>query len=244
MPPDSRGDRPTARAASRRLKTLADPKRAEVSAWFFRTGPGEYGEGDRFLGIAAPAMHREARAFEGLSLTELRRLLASRWHEKRVLALLVLVRRYERGDEPERGRIFRFYLRQTGRVNNWDLVDASAPYIVGARLAQRRTGLSPLRRLARSRNLWERRIAIVATAAFIRRAELAPTFEIAERLLADPHDLIHQATGWMLREAGKRDPRALRRFLRLHARRMPRTMLRYAIERFEPAERRCWLARR
>jgi len=234
--------RPSARAVSRRLKALADPKRAEASAWFFRTGPGQYGEGDRFLGLDVPTMRRQATAFEDLPLSEIRKLLASPWHEERLVALLVLVRRYARGGGGERERIFRFYLRHARRVNNWDLVDASAPYIVGAHLGRR--GVSLLRRLARSSNLWERRIAIVSTAAFIRRGHLDATFDIARRLLKEPYDLIHKAAGWMLREAGKRDPDALRDFLSRHAVEMPRTMLRYSIERFPGPERRRWLGRR
>jgi 3-methyladenine DNA glycosylase AlkD len=187
-------------------------------------------------------MRQEARVFERLPLAEIRKLLASSWHEERLLALLVLVRRYGRADARERARIFRFYLAHTNRVNNWDLVDASAPAIVGAHLVQGRRAV--LKRLAHSRNLWHRRIAIVSTLAFIRREETAPTFELARLLLGDSQDLIHKAAGWMLREAGKRDRRALRDFLVRHAPRMPRTMLRYAIERFPERERRQWLGRR
>ncbi|HEY3202397.1 MAG TPA: DNA alkylation repair protein [Thermoanaerobaculia bacterium] len=231
----------TARAASRRLRALADPKRSESSAWFFRTGPGEYGEGDRFLGIPVPTLRRQAGDLDHLPLPEIRKLLASPWHEERLLALLVLVRRYQRGEETQREQVFRFYMAQSRRVDNWDLVDVSAPSIVGAHLSK--TGGSVLRRLARSRNLWDRRIAIVSTLGFIRRGDLGPTFDLARLLLDDSHDLIHKAAGWILREAGRRDPRSLRDFLARHASRMPRTMLRYAIERFPDLERREWLAR-
>jgi len=239
MPRTRRGFPLTARAASRRLKALSDSRRAKVSAWFFKTGPGEYGEGDRFLGITVPALRKETRTFREIEFSELRKLLGSRWHEERLFALLILARRYERADHGERERIFRFYLAHAGRVNNWDLVDLSAPSIVGEHLANRSRAV--LARLARSPILWERRIAIVSTFAFLRRGELAPTFGLARRLLRDPHELIHKAAGWALREAGKRDPDALRGFLVRHSRVMPRTMLRYAIERFPDRERRAWL---
>ncbi|HEY6051098.1 MAG TPA: DNA alkylation repair protein [Thermoanaerobaculia bacterium] len=239
-PPASRS-RQSAAAASARLRSLGNPKRARASAWFFKTGAGEYGEGDRFLGLDAATMHREARTFRDFPLGEIEKLLDSPWHEERLVALLVLVGSYERAPREERERIFRFYLAHTSRVNNWDLVDASAPRIVGAHLGPKGGALR--RRLARSQNLWERRIAIVSTLASIRAGELAATFETARLLLSDGHDLIHKAAGWMLREAGKRDPAALRRFLAANGEKMPRTMLRYAIERFDPEERRGWMSR-
>jgi 3-methyladenine DNA glycosylase AlkD len=229
----------TALAASKRLKALSSARRAKISAWFFKTGPGDYGEGDQFLGITVPALRRETRAFDKLGLPEIERLLASPWHEERLFALLILVRRYERGESAERERIFRFYLAQRSRVNNWDLVDVSAPSIVGEHLAGRSFAL--LRRLVRSRVLWERRIAVVATFAFLRRGQVLPTFELAYRLLGDPEELLHKATGWALREAGKKDAGALRAFLARHAAVMPRTMLRYAIERFPRGERLQWM---
>jgi len=229
----------SARAASRRLKALSDARRAKISAWFFKTGPGEYGEGDRFLGITVSALRQEARSFDALELSEVGRLLASRWHEERLFALLILVRRFERGERAERERIFRFYLAHLPHINNWDLVDLSAPSIVGEHLAGK--SLAPLRRLVRSRVLWERRVAIVSTFAFLRRGKLQPTFELARRLLDDREDLLHKATGWALREAGKKDAAALRAFLSRHAAVMPRTMLRYAIERFPRSERLKWL---
>lgn len=240
MPGTQKTPPPTARAASRRLKALASARRAKVSAWFFKTGPGEYGEGDRFLGIAVPALRREARAFHELEVSEIERLLGSPWHEERLLGLLILVRRYERGEGAERERIFRFYLASRARVNNWDLVDLSAPSIVGEHLAGR--SLAPLHQLIRSPVLWERRIAIVATFAFLKRGQVRPTFSLARRLLGDPEELLHKATGWALREAGKKNAAALRAFLGRHVSVMPRTMLRYAIERFSPTERRKWLA--
>ena len=230
------------RDASRRLKSLGNARRAKISAWFFKTGPGEYGEGDQFLGIAVPVLRREAKSFDELEFPEIERLLASRWHEERLLALLILIRRYEGGKAMERERIFRFYLAHLPRVNNWDLVDVSAPAIVGEHLAGKNLAL--LRRLVRSRVLWERRVAIVSTFAFLRRGKLEPTFELAWRLLDDPELLLHKAAGWALREAGKKDEAALRAFLARHAHVMPRTMLRYSIERFPRNERLEWLGRR
>ena len=169
------------------------------------------------------------------------RLLASEWHEERIFALLILVRRFERGEAAERERIFRFYLAHLRRVNNWDLVDLSALSIVGEHLAGK--SLAPLRRLVRSRVLWERRVAIVATFAFLRRGRVQPTFELTRVLLDDPEELLHKAAGWALREAGKRDTGALRAFLARYAAVMPRTMLRYAIERLPPNERLKWLGK-
>jgi len=232
----------SARSASRRLKALSNARRAKILAWFLKTGPGEYGEGDRFLGINVPILRREAKAFSELELPEIRRLLSSPWHEERFFALLILIRRFERAESAERERIFRFYLAHLRSVNNWDLVDLSAPSIVGEHLAGKNVAL--LRRLVRSRVLWERRVAIVATFAFLRRGKLGPTFELARRLLDDPEELLHKAAGWALREAGKKDAALLRAFLDRHAHVMPRTMLRYAIEKFPRSERLEWLGRR
>jgi 3-methyladenine DNA glycosylase AlkD len=230
---------PTPSAVRRALRRLGDFQDARFLQGFFKTAPGEYGAGDRFRGIRVPVLRRLARQFAALPMPAVLRLLGSPWHEDRLLALLLLVRRFERGTVPERDRIAAAYLRHTRHVNNWDLVDLSAPNIVGAWLLRRDASL--LDRLAGSGSLWERRIAVVATLAFLRAGRLQPTFAIARRLLADREDLIHKATGWMLREAGKREPAALRRFLARHAARMPRTMLRYAIERLPAAERRRWL---
>ena len=205
---------------------------------FFKTGPGEYGEGDRFLGISVPAVRKVATACRDLSLPAIADLLRSPWHEERLLALLLLVRQYTDGTPAHRDAIYRLYIRSTAHINNWDLVDCSAS-IVGVHL--HKSGRMQLRRLARSSSLWERRIAIVATYAYTRRGEFDETLRIAALLLNDPHDLIHKAVGWMLREVGKRDRAVEEAFLRTHARRMPRTMLRYAIERFPAAQRRRFL---
>jgi 3-methyladenine DNA glycosylase AlkD len=223
-----------------RLAAESDPVRAAHHLRFFRTGPGEYGEGDRFRGLTVPRVRAIAREYRDLPLREWSRLLDSPWHEDRLTALIIAVEQFRRGDAARRKAIHELYLSRTDRINNWDLVDLSAPAIVGEYLKGR--SRAPLRRLARSRSLWERRIAMLATAAFLRDGELAPTAEIAKMLLRDEHDLIHKAVGWMLREMGKRDGAALRRFLDEHAPRMPRTALRYAIERFPPAERKRYLA--
>jgi len=226
----------TTTAARRALRAAATPERAQVARRYFKTGPGEYGAGDRFLGVTAPDLRKVARAFQDLPEAGILRLLHSPWHEERLLALLILVRRHERGPPETREAVFRLYMDNLRRVNNWDLVDSSAPQIVGSHLtARRRRAL--LLRLSRSASVWERRIAVLATLPGIRRGEVADTLLLAKRLLRDPHDLIHKAVGWMLREVARRDPAATEAFLDAHATRMPRTMLRYAIERF-PSDRR------
>lgn len=230
------------RQARVRLRQLADKKRAKVLQGFFRTGPGEYAEGDVFLGITVPQVRALANEFHGLPFPAIRQLLRSRIHEERLLALLILVHRFAHGDRAARRRIYDFYLRHTRCIDNWDLVDLTADKIVGAYLEDR--SRRSLYRLARSRSLWERRIAVVATFHYIRRGEFNDTLRIARALLDDEHDLIHKATGWMLREVGKRDRAVLERFLTAHHRRMPRTTLRYAIERLPPARRRAYLAGR
>jgi 3-methyladenine DNA glycosylase AlkD len=225
----------------RRLRAAGDADRAAFLPTFFKTGPGQYGEGDRFLGLTLPQVRRFAAEYQDLSLRELERLLESPWHEARLLALIILARQYGRAAPDRRAAIVRLYLRRTDRINNWDLVDVSAPAIMGAHLLTRRRGV--LGRLARSSSVWERRIAIVATYRLIREGQYQDTIALAERLLGDGHDLIHKATGWMLREVGKRDERLLRRFLDRHAGAMPRTALRYAIERLPPAARQKYLAK-
>jgi 3-methyladenine DNA glycosylase AlkD len=210
-----------------------------VLSGFFKSGPGQYGEGDRFLGITVPAQRKVAREFAELPLEGIAELLASGVHEERLTGLIILTRRYETGDEACKKACFDFYLANLAGVNNWDLVDSSAHQIVGSHLLERERKL--LYRLAKSKNLWERRVAMIATYAFILEGESAETFAIAELLLDDDHDLIHKAVGWMLREVGKRvSPDELRRFLKKNAARMPRTALRYAIERFSPEERARW----
>src|SRR6266542_3914173 len=212
----------------RRLRTLAKPERATHSLRFFKTAPGQYGHGDQFLGLTVPAMRVVVHEFRELPLPDAGALLASPWHEDRLVALMILVEQYRR-TPAARAAIYRLYLGHTDRINNWDLVDVSAANVVGAHLEERNR--KPLYRLAKSKSLWERRIAMVATLHFIRRNQFEDTLAISKVLLGDKHDLIHNACGWMLREVGKRDENALRGFLEEHAATMPRTMLRYAIER-------------
>jgi 3-methyladenine DNA glycosylase AlkD len=217
---------PDARAALREHASEAD---AHNLKRFFKTGPGQYAEGDQFIGVRVPAMRRIARNFDHLPLADVAQLLSSPVHEERFLALVLLVRRY-RKTPALRDAIFRLYLDHARFVNNWDLVDVSAEHLVGSHLLNRPRSL--LRKLAKSSLLWERRIAIIATFHFIRNGQFDDTLQIAELLLDDPEDLIHKAVGWMLREVGNRDRKTEEAFLLRHARRMPRTMLRYAIEKF------------
>ena len=229
--------RVTAATVRRALRAAATPARATAALRYFKTGPGEYGEGDRFLGVTVPDQRRVAREAGNLALLEVTKLLRSAWHEERLVALFILVRRFERGSLDERAAIFRLYLANLDRVNNWDLVDSSAPHIVGGHL--RMGSRAALRTMARSRSVWERRVAILATLAFIKDGDIRDTLVIARILLHDAHDLIHKAVGWMLREVANRDPDVAQRFLDRHARSMPRTMLRYAVEKL-PRARREW----
>jgi 3-methyladenine DNA glycosylase AlkD len=229
----------TADDALAQLQELADPETARNLQRFFKTGPGEYGEGDQFLGIKVPPLRTVVRAFQDLALDEVETLLHSGYHEARGLALLIWVRRFPKDDDDTREEIHHRYLANTAHVNNWDLVDASAPTLVGNFLAGR--GRALLVHLAQSDSLWERRIAVVATGHFIRDDDFADTLKIVKLLLHDDEDLIHKACGWMLREVGKRDQEVLETFLGEHYATMPRTMLRYAIERFSPKRRRQYL---
>ncbi|MDP8236286.1 MAG: DNA alkylation repair protein [Candidatus Erginobacter occultus] len=222
-----------------RLRKLGDPARARVSRRFFKTGPGEYGEGDIFVGVPVPRLRKLAQAYRDLPLPEITRLLKSPLHEARLLALLILVARYRAGDGPSRERIYTLYLENTRRINSWDLVDSSAEQIIGAHLRGR--GRSPLYSLARSSLLWERRIAIMATFHFIRRGEFEETMRVAEILLADPEALVRKAVGWMLREVGNRDRTVEEKFLKPRYQKMDRTMLRSAIEKFPGPLRRRYL---
>ena len=206
---------------------------------FFKTGPGQYGEGDLFRGIRVPVLRRLSSAHQNIPLELAERLLRSAYHEDRLLALLILVRKYASADDTVRAGIYTLYLDNTQFINNWDLVDASAEHIIGAYLSDK--SRETLYQLARSRSLWERRIAILATFHFIKRGIFDETFRLAEILLTDKEDLIHKAVGWMLREVGKLDMQREEAFLGAHYRQMPRTMLRYAIEKFPQDKRLSYL---
>jgi 3-methyladenine DNA glycosylase AlkD len=222
-----------------RLRALADPDIAAHSQRFFKTGAGQYGAGDRFLGIRVPVLRKLAREHREAPVAVAWALLGSRMHEERLLALLMLVDRFARGGEQERAQIYARYLELVpSSVNNWDLVDTSAR-IVGEYLETR--SRKPLYKLARSKNLWERRVAIIATQSYVRRGVFTDTLALAEILLDDREDLIHKAVGWMVREVGNRDRAAAEAFLAEHHRRMPRTMLRYAIEKLPESCRRAYL---
>jgi len=222
-----------------RLRSFGSPESATFAARYFKAGPGQYGEGDIFLGIGAPVMHKLAREYQTIPLNVARSLLPSEVQEDGLLSLLILVRKFQQGDQAIRQRIYDLYLANTRHLNNWDLLDCSARNIVGVFLADR--DRSPLDNRAKSVSLWERRIGIIATFHFIRSGEFEDTLRIAEMLLTDQEDLIHKAVGWMLRKVGKRDQETLETFLQRCHRRMPRTMLRYAIGRFPEDLRRGYM---
>jgi 3-methyladenine DNA glycosylase AlkD len=233
----------TAKLVREALRRSATPARAAGMLRFFKTGQGQYGEGDRFIGVTVPDQRRVARSFRALPLEQVDTLLTSPVHEERLTALLILVDQFNRTDEEiTRRKIFRHYMRRLTFINNWDLVDASAEHVVGGWLADK--SRAPLYELAVSKHLWSRRVAILATFHYIKRGDSKDALRISAALLHDRHDLIHKAVGWMLREVGKRVSQTqLRAFLERHAEDMPRTMLRYAIERFPPAERTRWMRR-
>ena len=217
------------------LIALSTDEKRRVLPRFFKTGPGQYGEGDLFIGTAVPDTRRVAIAHKDASLEEIEQLLCSQWHEMRLAALLIMVAKAHKADDYTRRCLFSFYLTHTARINNWDLVDLSAPTLVGGYLSDKPR--DTLYCLAQSQLLWEARIAVVATLAFIRHEDLDDTYKICDMLMNHSHELIHKACGWMLREAGKHDPRRLYTYVMDNRCRMPRTMLRYAIERFAPSER-------
>ena len=226
------------------LIELADPSIAEHSQRFFKTGEGEYGEGDKFLGIRVPVLRNLAKQYRAIALHDIQQLLKSEFHEQRLFALLLLVQKFSKGDVRERTSIYTLYLANTRYINNWDLVDSSAYQIMGVYLADTGKAIQQqiLSNLAKSDNLWERRIAIMATFHFIRNKQFEMTLMLSRMLLNDKEDLIHKAVGWMLREIGKRDRVTEKEFLQAHYKTMPRTMLRYAIEKFPDAERKRYLA--
>jgi len=223
------------------LADKADENQAKILQGFFKTGEGEYGEGDIFLGIKVPAQRLIVKDYIDLTFGDLRKLLKSSIHEERFCVLVILCEKYKKAEETDREIIFDFYVQNAERINNWDLVDLSAPNIVGDFLSDRNRKI--LYKFAKSDNLWRRRIAMISTLAFIRENDFEDTLKIAEILLFDKHDLIHKAVGWMLREVGKRDLEVEEAFLRKHHKKMPRTMLRYAVEKFDKKKREIYLAK-
>lgn len=231
--------RTTAKKIHLALTKLGNPEIAAHSMRFFKTGPGEYGEGDRFLGIRVPVLRRKAKEFSNTPLSETLRVFKSAFHEERLLALFLLVSKFSKGQADQKKEIYELYLKHTEYINNWDLVDSSAGHIVGAYLADK--DKKPIYRLAGSRNLWERRIAAISTFPMIKANDFETALDVSRMLLTDGEDLIHKAVGWMLREIGKRDISVERDFLKKHYQVMPRTMLRYAIEKFSEEERKRYL---
>ncbi len=223
------------------LKSIADREIAEHSQTFFKTAKGEYGEGDRFLGVRVPKVRLIAKKYSHLSLEQLDAIISSEFHEVRLCALVILVERYQKTSNlKERDEIYRYYIKRFKYINSWDLVDTSCHKIVGAHLEDRNRDV--LYKWARSRDLWTRRISIVSTFWFIHLNDLDDSYRLAEALIPDEHDLIHKAVGWVLRECGKKDFRRLEKFINKHVHQMPRTMLRYAIEKFPERKRKAVLA--
>ena len=233
----------TVETLEKELAQAASPEKAAFFPRFFKTGPGEYAEGDRFLGVTVPEQRRIAKRHRDLPLTDIAKLVSSPIHEHRLTGFLVLTEQFRKGDEETRARLFAFCRKHLAGLNNWDLVDTVAPKIFGEHLIAHPELRKMLHTFAGDSSLWKRRIAIISTQAFIRRGDFEDTLKLAERLLQDPHDLIHKAVGWMLREVGERDRSRLEDFLERHAAEMPRTMLRYAIEKLSPQRRRHFMER-
>jgi 3-methyladenine DNA glycosylase AlkD len=232
----------SAREVKRALKEKADPVKAAFYPTFFKAGPGEYAEGDKFIGVVVPEQRKIAKQFSDLSLSQIRTLTKDAFHECRLTALFILIHKFDRADETEQTEIAGFYLSQLDYVNNWDLVDSSAEKILGQWLVTRDRRI--LYDLADTDNLWRPRVAMIATYAFIKAGDFKDTIKIATRLLNHDHDLIHKAVGWMLREVGNRNLAVEERFLKKHYMTMSRTMLRYAIEKFPEPRRKAYLASR
>jgi 3-methyladenine DNA glycosylase AlkD len=223
------------------LKSLADPKRAENYQRFFKTKKGEYGEGDVFLGIVVPELRKAAKEYKNLPLKDTIELLKSKFHEHRITALFILIHQYNESDDKTKKAIYDLYLKNTKHVNNWDLVDTSAEHIIGAYLADKDRTL--LYKLAKSKDLWERRIAILSCFHYIKKNDFKDALKLSEILVNDKHDLMHKAVGWMLREIGKRDQEKEEKFLKKYYKTMPRTMLRYSIERFPESKRKFYMSK-
>jgi len=223
------------------IKDLENPEKAKLLQRFFKTGPGQYGEGDIFLGITVPLQRQIAKKYTNLSLDEIQELLSSKIHEHRLIALLILIDKYKKADQIKKEEILNLYLKNTKYINNWDLIDLSAPNIVGDYFLEKDKSI--LYKLANSDNLWEKRIAVLATFTFIKNNRFDDSLKISEILLKDKHDLIHKAVGWMLREIGKKDQKTEEDFLKKHYKNMPRTMLRYSIEKFSEEKRKFYLVK-
>ena len=223
------------------LKEKSSEEKSKVYARFFKTGKGEYGEDDVFLGLTVPEQRKIAKKYLDLDLEDVKEMLHSKYHEHRLTGLFILVYKYEKADKKEKEKIKNFYLENKHRSNNWDLIDCIADKILGKHLIDKNKEI--LYELAKSENLWDRRIAIISTFEFIKNGKFNPTIKISEILLNDKHDLIHKAVGWMLREVGKRNEKILDDFLKKHCKKMPRTMLRYAIEKFSKEKRKEYLGR-
>lgn len=221
------------------LKNAADPEKAKLLMGYFKTGPGQYGEGDVFRGVMMPVQRGIAKKNAAAPLSEVLTLLKSKHHEDRMVALLILVIKYQKGTKQEKREIYETYINNTDRINNWDLIDVTVGHIVGDYVLE--NGGNLLEKFSKSKSMWERRIAIIATGRFIKEGKFEKTLNISKTLLHDEEDLIHKATGWMLREVGKRDMAALEGFLKEHYKTMPRTMLRYAIEKFPEKKRQAYL---
>ncbi len=228
------------------LQKAGNPEKAKIYLRFFKTGKGQYGEGDIFLGITTPKNKEIAKKYANSDITfaEIQELLSSKIHEHRSCALNILVNKFRKANQNEKKRIFELYIKNAKKINNWDLVDCSSSYIVGEYLLNRKNERKILYKLANSSNLWEKRISIVSTHTFIRNNQFEDTLNISEILMNDKHDLIHKAVGWMLREMGKRDVKVLEKFLDKHTHHMPRTMLRYSIEKFDEEKRKDYLRRK
>ena len=221
------------------LMNVAEFERIEILKWFFKTGKGDYGEGDVFIGVVVPNIRKIAKKYSSLYFEDIKELLYSKIHEERLCALLILVDQFEKGNEEDKKKIFNLYIKNVRQANNWDLVDLSAPKIVGSYLLNKPKDI--LYKFAESRNLWERRVSIISTFAFIKVGDFKDALKISKILLKDKHDLIQKAVGWMLREAGKRDFSILEDFLVRNHKNMSRTTLRYAIEKFPEKKRQYWL---
>jgi 3-methyladenine DNA glycosylase AlkD len=233
----------TALDASQKIRALANPGKAKILSGFFKTGPGQYGEGDKFLGVMVPQTRNIAQQFLELPLPELQKLIRSPWHEERLLGLIILVLRSKRcKTERERKTYFDFYIRQMRWINNWDLVDLTAVDVIGGYLWDKPTDI--LLKWVKSKRLWDRRVAVLATFYFIRKGRFDESLRLSEMLLKDEEDLMHKAVGWMLREMGKRDEKKLLAFLESHAAHMPRTMLRYSLEKLSEPQKRRYMAYR